>query len=325
LERQWKFNTGGWLKDGVPAVPENWYRRATGNYQPGVSPLSKKFHALRTDERECNRPSLILSPMLVEDCRRLLITNLSMDWFTETQSNHLNPSAWYQPANHPNRVSIPAIEFWRYFPDARDKFEIGTGARMAATFPFVGPAVSLPTIPPRRVVDAGYFDNYGMNLAAVWLYKHREFIKEHTSGVVIIEIRAYPRRNEKLRFDTRDPNKGPLKPESFNWAVAEAGTPFTALYNLYARSAYFRNDQAIDILNQEFNTPNDKQFFTTVCFECEQGGSLSWTLPKGDFDAIRSEFDKPSEANPPEVKAKRQLIQDTVAKLKDWFGDGGTR
>jgi len=41
-------------------------------------------------------------------------------------------------------------------------FTLQTAARMNAAFPVISPAVDLPTRPPRRVVDAGYFDNYGM-------------------------------------------------------------------------------------------------------------------------------------------------------------------
>ena len=64
-------------------------------------------------------------------------------------------------------MSRSAVEFFRLFPAAHDRFEVGTAARLSATFPYVSPGVSLPTDPPRRVVDAGYFDNYGVNLAAL--------------------------------------------------------------------------------------------------------------------------------------------------------------
>jgi hypothetical protein len=40
---------------------------------------------------------------------------------------------------------------------------------MSATFPYISPAVVLLTALRRRVVDAGYFDNHGVDLAADWL------------------------------------------------------------------------------------------------------------------------------------------------------------
>ena len=47
--------------------------------------------------------------------------------------------------------SRPAIEFFRLFPESRARFHLSTAARMNATFPFLSPAVSLPTRPPRRI------------------------------------------------------------------------------------------------------------------------------------------------------------------------------
>ena len=48
------------------------------------------------------------------------------------------------------QYSRSGLEFFKLFPDAHDTFEIGTAARMSATFPVVSPAVSLPTIRPPR-------------------------------------------------------------------------------------------------------------------------------------------------------------------------------
>ena len=45
---------------------------------------------------------------------------------------------------------------------------------MSATFPFASPAVSLPMDVPRRVVDAGYYDNYGVDLATSWIYVNQD-------------------------------------------------------------------------------------------------------------------------------------------------------
>jgi hypothetical protein len=55
-----------------------------------------------------------------------------------------------------------AISFFALFPKSVDTFRVATAVRMNATFPYVSPAVSLPTAPPVRVVDTGYYDNYGL-------------------------------------------------------------------------------------------------------------------------------------------------------------------
>lgn len=300
------------------------------------SPLSKTFADLKAKEATCDRPSLIFAPMLVEDCRRVVISNLEMSWFTTANGSNLNRPITGVP---PDRLSVPAIEFWRLFPQAHPAFKLATAARMSATFPFVGPAVSLPTEPTRRVVDAGYFDNFGINVAALWLYRNKAAILEHTSGVVIVEIRAYPRRDEKLNFAT----KSQSKEELISWAMSELSTPAEAVINLYSRSAYFRNDQLLDVLDKEFNigsvglaaingsatvaaTPPTLKFFTTVVFECNQPAALSWTLPKRDAQTIRNRFyDTGNGEGNLDKKSLHADIAYQVQSLRTWFGTGGTR
>jgi hypothetical protein len=318
LERAWEWNCQPW-KDaqGKACEPPDIFERLIES--PKIdSPLAKTFWDIREEEKKCNRPSLIFSPMLVEDCRRVLISNLDLEWFTATTASNLNPSVVDFKVKNPNLISIPALEMWRYFPAARQKFKVCTAARMSATFPFVGPAVSLPSDPPRRVVDAGYFDNFGINLAAMWLYRFREEIKKHTDGVVIVEVRAYKRSEEKLRFEMG--TEGEKKAELFTWATAELSSPLEAIINLYARGAYFRNDQLLHILDRELNTgaPPGKKFFTTVAFECGQPAALSWTLPKQDEMNIRNQFYA-------EDGTLHVDVKDQVAALKTWFGDGGSR
>jgi hypothetical protein len=306
---------------------------------PPQSPLEKSFDQLRAwgdnnkfSEENCDRPSLVFSPMLVEDCRRLLITNLDLGAKlggipTLTCANLDTPPSQFNPPlpDIPeDRLSVPAIEFWRAFPQAYKKFQLKTAARMSATFPFVGPGISLPTSPRRRVVDAGYFDNFGINLAAAWVWLYREEIKQHTSGVVIVEIRAYPRRLEKLLVDPTKANKDntssdgikPLKkPESFSWALTEVSTPAEAIVNLYSRGAYFRNDFLLHILDKHFNgespkTKREERLFTTVTFECNLDAALSWTLPHYEFEEIKRYF---------------QNSTYELNELKRWFGAGGTK
>jgi hypothetical protein len=269
--------------------------------------------------------------MMVEDCRRLLITNLDLGTDlggipTLTCANLDTPPFQLKPPLNgvsEDRVSVPAVEFWRAFPGAYKEFQLKTAARMSATFPFVGPGISLPTTPRRRVVDAGYFDNFGINLAAAWVYLYRKEISEHTDGVVIVEIRAYPRRMEKLLVDPQrisqdkaaDGNKLTRQPELFTWALTELSTPAEAIVNLYARGAYFRNDILLHILDKHFNgngpsLPRENRFFTTVTFECDIDAALSWTLPKRDFEDVRKSFKSDSYE---------------VTMLKQWFGAGGTR
>src|SRR5207244_764295 len=86
---------------------------------------------------------------------------------------------------------------------------LGTAVRLNATFPLVSPAAVLPCLPTRRVVDAGYYDNHGVDVAASWLMANEKTImelvkpqpgkKKLVSKVVVIELRPY------LRLDGTKP------------------------------------------------------------------------------------------------------------------------
>ena len=152
--------------------------------------LGRPFRELAAGEAEGWRPSLVFSPMLVEDGRRLLISNLDLAPLTRAAGTLLGQDGVDERPEEDGLYSLSAVEFHRLFPEA-ERLKISTAVRMNATFPYVSPAVRLPVSPARRVVDAGYYDNYGINVAASWIQEHREWIRLRTSGVVLIQVRAF--------------------------------------------------------------------------------------------------------------------------------------
>lgn len=317
LERAWANNTRG---------------------ADGRSPFQKSFQELSTLEKEGLRPSLIFAPMLVEDARRLLISNLDLLDLTWTSGDVLAFQPFrekYPFAAAPDRplFSLEAVELFRLFPCAQAKFEVGTAGRMNASFALVSPGVSLPTIPPRRVVDAGYFDDYGVNLAGRWLYRHEQAIRKYTSGVVLIEIRAY--RNGYARWHFQDKEAEKLKPDpsldgdhrqwprrdpdALQASLEWLSTPMEAVLNARERAAYYHNDELLDGLDRHFNSKH-QQFFTTVAFECQVDAALSWTMPDNEAQRIAQAFYQ----KPDSYEGMPSWIEARVRALKAWFGTGGT-
>ena len=68
-----------------------------------------------------------------------------------------------------------------------------------------------PLSPERRVVDAGYYDNFGVDLAAMWLFRNEAVVREHTSGGAVIEVRAY--RNGYARWHFQDKEAEKYRPD----------------------------------------------------------------------------------------------------------------
>ncbi len=224
-------------------------------------------------------PSLIFSPMMVDDGRRLLISNLDLWNLSNAGGSQITEN---DPGKNPHAYSLTAFEFFRLFPMAKD-FLVSTAVRMSASFPYVSPAVNLPTDPPRRVVDAGYYDNYGVQVSSAWLQKHADWLVENTSGVVLIQIRDAISQKERLEVADA--------PTGFLATIARGFQFFTSPLDAADKARYtvtaFQDDQAVENLSEmftdralrEINPPPEdpevviqakeraRAFFTTVIFE----------------------------------------------------------
>lgn len=196
-------------------------------------------------------PSLVFSPMLIEDGRRLLISNLDLRYVSSNDGNLLR-TEYRDPTRPVETYSREAIELFKLFPDpeVRKRFRLGTAVRLSASFPYFSPGASLPTEPRYRVVDAGYYDNDGISVAASWLFSgmNRDWIEENASRVVLIQIRDSSSEESRLlgKFDSRPPNY-------LLRALEQLTTPPEGLWQMRIASSSFRNDGQLELLSQVLN------------------------------------------------------------------------
>jgi hypothetical protein len=239
--------------------------------------LARPVCSVADKEARGEIPSMILSPMIVETGRRLLISNLDLAHLTETRPElgRMTP--------------LSAVEFFKYFPEARGTFSLQTAVRTCATFPFVSPAVSLPTEPPRRLVDAGYYDNYGVNLAAAWAYHHRDWILRNTSGLAIIELHAYAAREARRNTLVVGQPAENLAAQffaklgqSFQWLTS----PVEGAISARNWSMSFRNDEQLRVLNDYFNGQS-AGMFQSFEFENPTSFAMNWFLSQEDIDSMK--------------------------------------
>jgi hypothetical protein len=329
-------------RDRGRELEEAWYRNTR---RPGEerSSLEKTFVELRGAEAEGLRPSLVFSPMLVEDSRRLIISNLDLDSLTISYSQQLAGSSFAEGgvteddrdpgrANLRTQRSLSAVEFFRLFPRATG-FRVSTAARLNASFPLVSPAVYLPTHPPRRVVDTGYYDNYGVHIAGLWLLHHQKAIREYTSGVLLLEIRAYRNGYARRHFQDREllaaqaaasPDmEGEPRGESRSRDLVSQffeglATPAEAVLTTRDRASMYRNDELVDLIDATLNGPAERDFFTTAVFECHKDAALSWMLSKEDSRNIVRSFWRSTDHG-----EMRNNIQRRIDPIRKWFGEGG--
>lgn len=142
--------------------------------------LDVRLGEIAPSEQQALAPMLAMSPVSINDGRRLVITSRPAAYLTA-----ITPRAIQQ---QPSQAE--AIEFHRFFAQhGPDSLKLTSALRMSASFPYITPVTTLPSEPPMRVMDAGVRDNYGYRITLAWLHTFRDWIEENTSGVVVLQLR----------------------------------------------------------------------------------------------------------------------------------------
>ncbi len=252
---------------------------------------------LRDAERAGALPSLVFSPMLVEDGRRLLLGNLDLSPTTDHLVRWLSSE---ERGGHPSTglASRTAYHLSRVFPEAWEKLPLFTAARLSAAFPYASPATPLPTRARRRVVDAGYFDNYGLELACSWLRRllvaRGDWLRRQVSRVLVVQIRDNVSRLS-VNPDTPAAGRGLRRREAQGSSDVARGleglsSPPEALLTARESVMLFRNDARLEALGDLFASAGyPEDFFTTTVFEFRGEASLSWTLSPEELAGMVSQ------------------------------------
>jgi hypothetical protein len=142
--------------------------------------LNKSLQDYRQLEDSALIPRVLINTVITRDGRKMIIG---------TRPARFLMQPFVNPAN--DRLSDPdAVDFMSYF-HRQQPGNLGmlSALRMNATFPYVLPNVWLPTKPVIDVMDAGFRDNTGVESGTRFLFYFRQWLKENTSKVVMIQIR----------------------------------------------------------------------------------------------------------------------------------------
>ncbi|MBX6312636.1 MAG: hypothetical protein IRY99_06910 [Isosphaeraceae bacterium] len=251
---------GAWWRQSMDRgwVLERTWERNTQPDRPDASPLAGAFRDLGAGEAAGWRPSLIISPLLIEEGTPMLISNIGLDLGT-----------------------LSRLQFFTMFPSDRfpsaHRLKVSTAVRMNAAFPYVSPATNLPTDPPRRVVDAGYYDNYGIEIACAWIRRNREWLARNTSGVVLVQIRAYPTSE--------------VTPTQKFRAALTAGmywltSPLEGYTAVNRQAMLDRNKQNIREVQEWFQTHSPNAPFQWIILQCPETAPLSWYMKKSELKTL---------------------------------------
>ncbi|MCF8237276.1 MAG: hypothetical protein K9I85_03915 [Saprospiraceae bacterium] len=149
--------------------------------------LDKVVSDYEEPEKRADIPMLFISPTIVNDGRRLIISPQPVSFLCRSPL----------PEKYRNRTDIDGVDFGQMFRAVRaDRLAFSSALRMNATYPYILPEVSLPSVPAVDIMDAGFRDNYGISLAARFLEVYKDWIYENTSGVVLLQVRSWDKKPE---------------------------------------------------------------------------------------------------------------------------------
>lgn len=224
--------------------------------------LDKRLSYFAKYEKSGTIPTMIFSPTIVNDGRRMLIGSQNLSFLTKDPS--------FLEEN---------IDFQTFFGEQAAKdIRFSSVLRASATFPFVMPMITLPTEPEVLLMDAGIRDNYGTKNTLLYLEKLKDWIKENTSGVIVVQIRDTRKLMKNEQIDN----------VSF---LSKLSLPFGNMYKNFPRVQSF--DQEEMIRYAKHGLPFDVKVATLNLMERrDEKISLSWHLTKKEkvkiYEALRT-------------------------------------
>jgi len=246
------------------------------------SVLEKPLGAYREPEEKAIIPRIILSPSVVNDGRRLIISPFYSSYLMSTNFEQY----------HKGGISLDAIDFKHLFKTVNpDSLNFVSALRMNATYPIVLPSVNLPSEPSLEIADAGFRDNLGKATGIRFVNNFKDWIKENTSGVVFVQIAGW----EKFNNAPNDVSKS-------GW-IASLFKPFGILTDISLLQDY-ESDINYGLLAKYLgNDFVDLVRFEYVSSEENERASMSFHLTEFEKEDIIMSINTPTN-----LKAQEKLL-----------------
>lgn len=142
--------------------------------------LDKKLGDYKEQESRGQLPMLIVNGTIINDGRRLLMSAQPVSYLLQSEYD----------VNSGGYPAIDGVDFTTFF-SGQDPYNLRlpTALRMTATFPYILPVVKLPSEPYINIMDAGFRDNFGMELSSRYLFALKDWAKKNTRKIIMLQIR----------------------------------------------------------------------------------------------------------------------------------------
>ncbi|MNX95159.1 hypothetical protein D3C86_1274210 [compost metagenome] len=247
--------------------------------------LNKPLRYYRVFEKKGIIPNLILTPSVVNDARRIMISSLGLSFMMDSAS----------PSPETNQVQEDIDIHLLLKRQKSDKLRLSSALRMNASFPYVLPMTSLPTKPEIQLMDAGARDNFGTKLTVRWLKVLESWISKNTRGVVILQIRD----NKRFMYNEQTRSFG-----LFDKFTA----PISNVFSNFPRIQDYDQDELLSLALDKYDVP--VQMVNLNLRELQKDRiSLSWHLTKREKLKVLAAIKRSS--NVKEFERYRKLIENS--------------
>ena len=253
-----KYEYGGieYLKDRG-TVLENQINKNT------ESVMETSLIKLAPLEMKSKIPMMIFSPTIINDGRKLLISPVPISYLTYNKSVE---------DEYREITEFDAVEFSRLFENqGAQNLRLLSALRVSASFPFISPMVALPSNPRISLIDAGVRDNLGFELTLRFMNRYSEWLKNNTSGAIIIQIKA------------DRPSTIEIENDKYNLTSAFI-EPITGVMNSFSTIQIYNQNQLREYAFS--NLDFDVDIVSFNLFEEEEKVSLSWHLTSIEKEQI---------------------------------------
>jgi hypothetical protein len=218
--------------------------------------LNKSIQAYQQPEDSAVLPTLFFNAVVSQDGRKMITCTRPVRFLMRQMSDS-------------NTVTVDdpdAIDFQSFFAkqDAGN-LRVLTALRMNATFPYVLPNVWLPTTPVIDVMDAGLRDNFGQENTLRFMQVFKDWLKEHTSKVIVIQIRDRSTGDWERPYESKDLSSIYTRPM------------LLLQHNWFKLQDYYQHD-ALQYLSQQYGPQFQKICLQYVASNKEAAASLSFHL-----------------------------------------------
>jgi hypothetical protein len=234
--------------------------------------LAKTLNEYLVPESQALIPTMFFNSVINRDGRKMIMSTHPVRYLmrSQTDTNNISP------------VDADAVDFNSFFSKQGSmNVNILSALRMNATFPYVLPSVWLPTNPIIDVMDAGLRDNFGQESSLRFIEVFKDWLKENTSKVVLLQI--------------RDRSLGDWDKTAEGSSLINSLTqPFLILQtNWYKLQDYYQHDQ-LEYLYDAYGPQFYRVCFQYVPSKTDAPASLSFHLTASEKRDIGMALDNPT-------------------------------